>query len=72
MNVAAFCSGVTDFTDLVVRQLLPTDALDGLQGALGVLDAKVGPLVVTKVGLADVALQVSLAEVVIDAVVARA
>ena len=54
-------------TRLVIGEALASDALDRTAGALGILDAKARAVVVAEVELGKVAMQVSLADAVIDA-----
>jgi hypothetical protein len=67
MNACAFCLSVRGFTRQSIGQPLAFDAFERLLGALGILNAKAGTIIVTKVELSEIAMQVRLAHVVIDA-----
>jgi hypothetical protein len=66
LNARAFCLSVRGFTRQSIGQPFAFDAFERLLGALGILNAKAGTIIVTKVELGEIAMQVRLAHVVID------
>ena len=66
-NARAFCLGVRGFTRLVIGQPLAFDALERFGGAFRILDAKARAVVVTEIELFEIAMQMRLADRVIDA-----
>ena len=51
-----------EFTRLSIGQSLPFDALEGFCGALAVLNAKAGTIVVSEIELREIAMQMGFAD----------
>lgn len=67
MNRRAFCLGVMAFVSLLISQTLTDCATDQILGPLAVTDLQGSAAIVAEIELGKVAMQVSLAAMLVDA-----